>query len=109
MLNDPSGIEQGSGKFFVFDLEATSRNPDLFDIVSAIIIELSLNIIENDHASRKTIILEEAIDFLKGKDTAEGEAGLSDMADFVGSMYRKIRKRSDFAGDSGCLLSEVHP
>lgn len=112
LLNDQSGVSlAGNYRIYAFDLEEVAKNQEKFEIVSAIIMNLAVGIIERSGAQRKTIVLDEAIDFLQGSKSS-GEPGLSDMADFVGAQYRKIRK----ANGQMCLLTQgasylkyIHP
>lgn len=84
LLNSQTNIQLKDIPYIVFDVEAIQKNEDIRDIVSIILIEL---VIEKTAALplnvRKSFIIDEAIDFLMG----------GDMADFIGGMFRKIRKK----------------
>lgn len=82
LLNSKSNVVLKDQSFIVFDLFGIMGNEDLANIVMTIIIGITADKIENTHGVRKTVIIDEAIDFLKG-----------DSGEFIGGYYRKIAKR----------------
>lgn len=84
LLNSTSNVDIKDYKYIVFDVEAIQKNPDIRNIISIIIIELVMDKMASLPLTvHKSFIIDEAIDFLIG----------GDMADFIGGMYRKIRKK----------------
>lgn len=82
LLNSKSNIVLKDQSFIVFDLAGIMGNEELANVVMTIIIGITADKIENTHGVRKTVIIDEAIDFLKG-----------DSGEFIGGYYRKIAKR----------------
>lgn len=83
LLNAKSNIDILNDKFIVFDLEAVQGNDELFSLLSIIIIELVLQKIKKLRGVRKTLIIDEALDFLKDPK----------MGEFIAYLYRTIRKK----------------
>ena len=82
-LNSSSNIDIVEEKFIVFDLEAVSANKDLFTLMCIIIIELALDKTKRLKGVKKTLIIDEAINFLIDPK----------MGDFIGYLYRTFRKK----------------
>lgn len=82
LLNSNENLLLDKEKYVVFDLEGIAKDEDLSGIVMVIVMGISTNKIDRTHGVKKTLIIDEAIDFLKG-----------DMGDFIGGAYRKIRKK----------------
>lgn len=101
LLNSEVNVLLQHEKYIVFDLEGIKNNEDLSGIVMTIVMGIATNKIEKTHGVRKTLIIDEAIDFLKG-----------DAADFIGGSYRKIRKRDGeviLATQGVGYLDEIDP
>jgi conjugation system TraG family ATPase len=101
LLNSERNILLQHERFIVFDLEGIKNNEDLSGIVMTIVMGIATSKIERTHGVRKTLIIDEAIDFLKG-----------DAADFIGGSYRKIRKRDGeviLATQGVGYLDEIDP
>lgn len=81
LLNSKRNVQLQNQKMLVFDLEAIKDNEDINEIVIAIVMHYSSEIILKKKG-RKAYIIDEAIDYLKG-----------DMGDFIAGQYRKIRKK----------------
>ncbi len=64
-------------------MENVQANDEIFSLVSIIIIELVLQKIKQLRGVRKTLIIDEALDFLKDPK----------MGDFIAYLYRTIRKK----------------
>jgi type IV secretory pathway VirB4 component len=64
-------------------MEAAMKDESVKDLLQLIVIQLAIEKIELHPKARKTMIIDEAIDFLMG-----------DMGDFIAGLYRKIRKRN---------------
>lgn len=80
LLNSKDPIKLEDHDYLVFDLQGIAKDEDLLQVVMAIIIRTATRIIET-RRGKKRLIIDEAIDSLKG------EAG-----EFIGGQYRKIRK-----------------
>jgi Bacteroides conjugation system ATPase, TraG family len=83
LLNADSNIDIIDDKFIVFDLEDLQNNKDLFTLVAIIIIELVCQKIKVLKGINKTLIIDEALNFLEDEK----------MGDFIGYLYRTIRKK----------------
>ena len=81
LLNSKDNVKLSENKFMVFDLEAIKSDKEINEIVIAIIMHYSSEIIMKKKG-RKAYIIDEAIDYLKG-----------DMGEFIAGQYRKIRKK----------------
>lgn len=102
LLNSQENVLLQDEQYIVFDLEGIKNNEDLSGIVMTIVMGIATNKIEKTHGVRKTLIIDEAIDFLKGGDAAE----------FIGGSYRKIRKRDGevlLATQGVGYLDEIDP
>lgn len=82
LLNSNENILLEKEKYVVFDLEGIAKDEDLSGIVMTIVMGIATNKIDRTHGVRKTLIIDEGIDFLKG-----------DVGEFIGGSYRKIRKK----------------
>lgn len=83
LLNNRAKFRMRDNQYTVFDLEAIKNNEDIRTIVIAIILFDASYIIDRIKGKRKSLIIDEAIDFLTG-----------DMGEFIAGQYRKIRKRN---------------
>lgn len=83
LLNAKKNVDILNDKFIVFDLENIQANGEIFSLVSIIIIELVLQKIKQLRGVRKTLIIDEALDFLKDPK----------MGDFIAYLFRTIRKK----------------
>lgn len=82
LFNSQENIDLIDYKLVVFDLEAIKDNKDLFNIISLIVAELVLDKTKRLPTVRKTFIIDEALDFLKG-----------DIKEFIAYLYRTFRKK----------------
>lgn len=83
LLNATSNIDILNDKFIVFDLEAITNDKELFGIVSLIIIELVIQKTDQLKGVRKTLLIDEGLDFLEDEK----------MGDFIAYLYRTFRKK----------------
>jgi len=83
LLNADSNINIVDDKFIVFDLEELQNNKDIFTLVAIIIIELVCQKIKILKGINKTLIIDEALNFLEDEK----------MGDFIGYLFRTIRKK----------------
>lgn len=83
LLNAKSNFDLTQDKFIVFDLENVQQNKDLFSLLAVIIIELVIQKCKKLEGVKKTLIIDEGLNFLED----------AKMGDFVGHMYRTIRKK----------------
>ncbi len=84
LLNSEKNIDLSKEKFIVFDLEAVQKSSKrLFNILSVIIIELVLAKTRKLRGIRKSLIIDEGLDFLKSER----------MGDFIAYLYRTFRKK----------------
>jgi conjugation system TraG family ATPase len=83
LLNSDFNVNLADQNFVVFDMEAAMKDESVKDLLQLIVIQLAIEKIELHPKARKTMIIDEAIDFLMG-----------DMGDFIAGLYRKIRKRN---------------
>lgn len=83
LLNAETNINIIDDKFIVFDMEDLQNNKDLFSIVAIIIIELVCQKIKILKGVNKTLVIDEALNFLEDEK----------MGDFIGYLYRTIRKK----------------
>lgn len=81
ILNSREKLLLEDEKYIVFDLKGVEKNEDLLELILVIIMQISWNKIEKNKSTRKLIIVDEAIDSLKG-----------DIGEFIGAGYRKVRK-----------------
>jgi conjugation system TraG family ATPase len=83
LLNSESNIDIKDYQYVVFDLKAIKDTPELRDIVAIIMIELVTDkLAELPLDLPKEFYIDEAIDYLTS----------GDMAEFIGGMFRKVRK-----------------
>lgn len=82
LLNAKENFDFIKDKYIVFDLEAISGDGAIKGLVAGLIINLVTVKIDKINGERVSFFIDEAIDFLKGE-----------MGDFIGGMYRKIRKK----------------
>jgi conjugation system TraG family ATPase len=88
ILNSRENIDLLNEKLIVFELEAIKDSPDLFNLISTIIVELVVEKIKRLPLSvRKNFIIDEALDFLTG-----------DIGDFIAYLYRTFRKKNGSVG-----------
>jgi len=83
LLNAKDNLDLRDKSYIVFDLAGVISNSELLNIVMTIVVGIAVDKVENTHGVRKTIMIDEAIDFLKG-----------DSAEFVGGAFRKVAKRN---------------
>lgn len=83
LLNANENIDVINDKFIVFDLEAVGNNPDVFNILSVIIIELTLQKCNKLPGIKKTLIIDEGLNFLEDEK----------MGEYIGHLFRTIRKK----------------
>jgi len=84
LLNSRESINITSDKFIVFDMESVSKtDKKLFSIISVIIIDIILSKIKKLKGVRKTLIIDEALDFLLD----------ARMSEFIAYLYRTVRKK----------------
>ena len=84
LLNARESINITSDRFIVFDMETVSKSDrKLFSIISVIIIDIILNKIKKIKGVRKTLIIDEALDFLLDPR----------MSEFIAYLYRTVRKK----------------
>jgi type IV secretory pathway VirB4 component len=84
LLNARESINIASDRFIVFDLESVSKSDKkLFSIISVIIIDIILSKIKKLKGVRKTLIIDEALDFLLD----------ARMSEFIAYLYRTVRKK----------------
>ncbi len=84
LLNSRESINITSDRYIVFDLEAVSKSDKkLFSIISVIIIDIILSKIKKLKGVRKTLIIDEALDFLLDPR----------MSEFIAYLYRTVRKK----------------
>ena len=81
ILNSKKRLLLADQKYIVFDLKGVEKNEDLRELILIIIMQISWDKMEKDLGLKKVIIIDEAIDSLKG-----------DIGDFIGAGYRKVRK-----------------
>jgi type IV secretory pathway VirB4 component len=82
LLNSKENINLVDYNFTVFDLEEIAKQKKVFPIICIIIIELTLEKIKNK-TGRKYLVIDEALDFLIDPK----------MGEFIGYMYRTVRKK----------------
>lgn len=95
LLNAKTNINILDDKFIVFDLEGVQGNPDIFSLVTIIIIELILQKIKRLPGVRKTLVIDEALDFLLNPKSGE----------FIAYLYRTVRKKE---GEVWILFQNVN-
>ncbi len=84
LLNSRESINITSDRFIVFDMESVSKSDKkLFSIISVIIIDIILSKIKKLKGVRKTLIIDEALDFLLDPR----------MSEFIAYLYRTVRKK----------------
>ncbi len=83
LLNSERSLDIESDKFLVFDLEAVQKDETVFPIMVVIVIELIIQKINKLKGVRKTLIIDEALNFLQDEK----------MGDFIGYLYRTFRKK----------------
>ncbi len=101
LLNSKKDIPLKNYQYIVFDLEGVKDNKELRDVIAIIIINVATNKIERSSGVKKTLLIDEAIDYLTG-----------DIGNFIGGMYRKIRKRNGeviIATQGISYLDEINP
>jgi len=82
-LNGEKEIDIENDRFIVFEMEGVQNDPELFTVVSVIIIEMVLQKIKKLKGVRKSLVIDEALNFLQDPK----------MGDFIGYLYRTIRKK----------------
>jgi hypothetical protein len=84
LLNARESINISLDRFIIFDMEAVSKtDKKLFSIISVIIIDIILSKIKKLKGVRKTLIIDEALDFLLDPR----------MSEFIAYLYRTVRKK----------------
>lgn len=83
LLSAKSSVDITKEKFIVFDLEAVEKNPVVFPIMVILIMELVIQKIQKLKGVRKTLIVDEALNFLQDPK----------MGEFIGYLYRTFRKK----------------
>ncbi len=83
LLNAKNNFDLTEDKFIVFDLENVQQNKDIFSLLAVIIIELVIQKCKKLEGVKKTLIIDEGLNFLED----------AKMGEFVGHMYRTIRKK----------------
>lgn len=83
VLNGEKEIDIENDRFIVFEMEGVQNDPELFTVVSVIIIEMVLQKIKKLKGVRKSLVIDEALNFLQDPK----------MGDFIGYLYRTIRKK----------------
>jgi hypothetical protein len=83
ILNNQESMSLTDNKLICFDLESLQRDKTLYPVVTMLLIDLILQHIKKNKKIMKRIILDEAWSFFSG-----------DMAEFIGYMYRTIRKNN---------------
>ncbi len=86
LLNALSAEEIHS-KFIIYDLKGLEKDPFLKDLVFLLILNRVQHKFDTEKSLRKHLIIDEAIDSLKGNS-----------GDFIGGMFRKIRKQNGRVG-----------
>lgn len=101
-LNAKENIDLSSQQYIVFDVKGMESNEDIRDLLSVLIIQLTLDkIVKLPLSVSKKFVIDEALDFLKG-----------DIGDFIAAMYRKIRKQGGsvlLATQDVSFLDEADP
>lgn len=95
LLNAKDNINILDDKFIVFDLEGVQGDPEIFSLVTIIIIELILQKIKQLPGVRKTLVIDEALDFLLNPKSGE----------FIAYLYRTVRKKE---GEVWILFQNVN-
>lgn len=83
LLNSKENFDITGDKFIVFDLENVQNNKEIFSLLSVIIIELVLQKCKKLPGIKKTLIIDEGLNFLED----------AKMGEFTAHMYRTIRKK----------------
>lgn len=84
LLNAKEPIDILNDRFIIFDLEAISKSDErLFNIVCFMIIDLIMQKINKLEGIKKTVFIDEALDFLKNPK----------MGPFIAYLFRTIRKK----------------
>lgn len=102
LLNAKENVDINKDNFVVFDLESIQSNKDIFSILSVIIIELVVSKCNTLKGVKKDFIIDEGLDFLLDEE----------MGDYIGQMYRKIRKKEGrvaLATQNASFLSDLPP
>lgn len=102
LLNASENIDITNDKFIVFDVENIAKNKDIFNIVSLIIIELNVQKIKKLKGIKKTLFIDEGLDFLLDEK----------MGDYTAELFRKIRKHEGQIGlatQNVSFLKNINP
>ncbi len=83
LLNGSEEINIDNDRFIVFEMEGVQNDPELFTVVSVIIVEMVLQKIKRLKGIKKSLVIDEALNFLQD----------SKMGEFIGYLYRTIRKK----------------
>lgn len=82
ILNAKENVDFTNERYVVFDVKGLDNNPQIADLLSVLIVQIVVDKIEKlPKDIPKIFLIDEALDFLKGE-----------IGDFIGAMYRKIRK-----------------
>ena len=84
LLNGEQEIDLTNESFILYDLEAIQKDNTIFPIVVLIIIECVIEKINKLKGVKKTLIIDEALNFLQDPK----------MGDFIGYLYRTFRKKN---------------
>jgi len=83
LLNSQRTLDIENDRFVVFDLEAIQKDETVFPIMVLIVIETVIQKIKSLKGIRKSLIIDEGLDFLQDPK----------MGEFIGYLYRTFRKK----------------